>query len=129
MAMSSCSADEEAAKTTEGGEVLLAGDVAVLVDHDEDGFLDALLKGQLAVVNGCLGVERSKAPARAYVVVWPDGTEILDEEPLTVALEDGSRFSVGDQIDLGGTQGGFVNQEDNALTAEACPGAVTWRAN
>ena len=127
--LSGCSTGEEAEKTDEGGEVLRAGDVAVLVDHDEDGFLDALLEGRLAVVDGCLGVEQSKAPETAYVVVWPDGTEILDEEPLTVALDDGSQFSIGDKVDLGGAQGGFVNHEDNALTAETCPGAVSWRAN
>jgi hypothetical protein len=60
-----------------GGRAIPAGDVTVLVSERMGAGMDALGGGRLEVVGGCLGASGS-------VIVWPHGTEVVDEEPLRI---------------------------------------------
>lgn len=60
-----------------GGEAVSAGDAIVLVSERTGSGMEALGGGRLEVVGGCLG-------ACGYVIVWPHGTEVVDDEPLTI---------------------------------------------
>jgi hypothetical protein len=80
------------------GEVLEAGDVTVLVSAETDQGMAAEGGGTLEVVGGCLGTD-------GYVVVWPHGTEVVDEDPLTIDVPGAGRVALGDDVSLGG---GFV---------------------
>lgn len=81
-----------------GGRVLTAGDVTVLVSARTGAGMEALGAGPLSVVGGCLGLGD-------YVVVWPPGTEVVDEDPLVVDLPEVGRVGLGDRVEVGG---GFV---------------------
>ncbi len=80
------------------GKVIVAGDVSVLVSERPSGGMDALMSGRLEVVGGCLGADGS-------VIVWPYGTTVVDEDPLTIEIPDTGTFTLGDQVQVGG---GFV---------------------
>lgn len=111
-----------------GPEVIESDDVAVLIDHDYDGSMDALLQGRLANVEGCLGVEQSEVSG-SYAVIWPDDIEVVREDPFTLRLADGSEYALGDEIRLGGGEGGFLDRETDVEPADFCPGVPTWRAH
>lgn len=81
-----------------GGEVVSAGEVTVLVSERSDAGMDALGGGRLEVVGGCLGASGS-------VIVWPHGTEVLEDEPLTVDIPNYGKFALGEEVRVGG---GFV---------------------
>ena len=78
-----------------GGEVAHAGDVAIIVGEKSGDAADALLSGMLADVSGCLGVDDT-------VVVWPHGTRVVQERPLSVAVPGVGRVGLGDEVKLGG---------------------------
>ena len=81
-----------------GGEVsgqISAGDVTVLVSEDIGEGMDALGGGRLEVVGGCLGASGS-------VIVWPHGTEVVEEDPLTIDVPDYGTFRLGDDVQVGG---------------------------
>ena len=80
------------------GEVIPAGDVTVLVSERTGGGMDALGGGRLEVVGGCLG-------AGGYVIVWPHGTEVVDDHPLTIEVPGHGTYDLGDEVEVGG---GFV---------------------
>ena len=77
------------------GEVVHAAGVAILVGEKSGDAADALLTGTLADVSGCLGVDDT-------VVVWPHGTRVVQERPLTVAVPGLGRVGLGDEVKLGG---------------------------
>ena len=81
-----------------GGDVISAGDVTVLVSQRATGGMDALGGGRIEVVGGCLGASGS-------VIVWPHGTEVVQEDPLTIDIPKYGTFALGDDIEIGG---GFV---------------------
>jgi hypothetical protein len=78
-----------------GGEVVHAEGLAILVGEKSGDAADALLSGTLADVSGCLGVDNT-------VVVWPHGTRVVQEHPLTVAVPGLGRVGIGDEVELGG---------------------------
>jgi hypothetical protein len=78
-----------------GGQVISAGDVTVLVSKRADGGMDALGGGRIEVVGGCLGASGS-------VIVWPHGTEVVQDDPLTVDIPNHGMFALGDQVEVGG---------------------------
>jgi hypothetical protein len=84
------------------GEVIHAGDTTVLVAQSSRDGMDALAGGRLAVVGGCLGAEAGET---RYVIVWPHGTDVVDEDPLTVDVPGADTYALGDEIRVGG---GFV---------------------
>ncbi len=78
-----------------GGQVISAGDVTVLVSERTGSGMDALGGGRLEVVGGCLGASGS-------IIVWPPGTEVVDEEPLTIEIPDKGTYALGDEVQVGG---------------------------
>jgi hypothetical protein len=78
------------------GKVIDAGGgVKVLVAGDRSDGMDALGGGTLAVVGGCLGADGD-------VYVFPQGTEVVDEEPLTVEIPGVGEVSLGEEFVVGG---------------------------
>ena len=78
-----------------GGQVIPAGDVTVLVSKFPSGGMDAQGGGRLEVLGGCLGASGS-------VIVWPHGTRVVDDDPLTIEVPDNGTFGRGDEVQLGG---------------------------
>lgn len=81
-----------------GGKVISSGGVTVLVAERTDAGMDALGGGRIELVGGCLG-------ASGYVIVWPHGTEVIKDDPLTIDIPNNGNFTVGDDVQVGG---GFV---------------------
>ncbi|RZU32961.1 hypothetical protein [Blastococcus saxobsidens] len=80
------------------GEVISVADVTVLVSERTGAGMDALGGGRLEVSGGCLG-------AGGSVIVWPHGTEVVDDDPLTIAVPGHGTYGLGDEVEVGG---GFV---------------------
>lgn len=102
-----------------GGRVVTAGDVTVLVSARTGAGMDALGAGRLSVVGGCLGLG-------GFVVVWPAGTEVVEEDPLLVEVPDVGRVGLGDRVQVGG--GFVVEHSDSDEAGEPGPlevGGVT----
>jgi hypothetical protein len=78
-----------------GGEMISAGEVTVLVSEQTGSGEQALGGGQLEVVGGCLGASGS-------VIVWPHGTEVVDEDPLLIYVPRHGTYGLGDGIRVGG---------------------------
>jgi hypothetical protein len=78
-----------------GGQEISAGDVTVFVSEDLGSGMDALGGGRLEIVGGCLG-------AGGSVVVWPHGTDVVDEDPVTIEIPGYGTFGLGDEVRLGG---------------------------
>lgn len=110
-----------------GADVVDAGDVTVLVGEGSGDGMTALLPGRLAVVEGCLGLESQDVDA-AHVVVWPHGTEVVDEDPLTISIPDDGEYEVCDELEVGG--GASPLDEPGGIDVQAeCPGAAIWLAH
>ncbi|MCF6509108.1 hypothetical protein E9549_17115 [Blastococcus sp. MG754426] len=72
--------------------------MTVLVSEQTGSGMDALGGGRLEVVGGCLG-------AGGSVIVWPHGTEVVDEDPITVDVPGYGTYDLGDEVEVAG---GFV---------------------
>lgn len=77
------------------GEVVEAGGAKVLIAGSQSGGSDALGGGTLEVVGGCLGADGS-------VYVFPEGTEVVDEGPLTIDIPGAGEVSLGEDFEVGG---------------------------
>lgn len=77
------------------GQVISAGDITVLVAERADSGMDALGGGTLEVVGGCLGAGDS-------VILWPNGTQVVKDSPLTIDVPGNGRFALGDEVQVGG---------------------------
>lgn len=86
------------------GQVISAGDVTVLVSERTGAGMEALGGGRIEVVGGCLG-------ARGSVIVWPHGTEVVKEEPLTIDIPNYGTFALGDEVQVGG---GYVLEHSSS---------------
>lgn len=91
-----------------GGRVLTAGEVTVLVAARADAGMDALASGRVAVVGGCLGLED-------FVVVWPHGTDVVEEDPMRVEVPGVGDVGLGDRVELAG---GFVVEHPGGTPAQ-----------
>ncbi|HSE10213.1 MAG TPA: hypothetical protein VLB29_16250 [Nocardioidaceae bacterium] len=80
--------------------------MTVLVAERSGAGMDALGGGRLEVVGGCLG-------AGGNVIVWPHGTELVDEEPLTIEIPGYGTFALGDEVQVAG---GFVLEHEETDT-------------
>lgn len=101
-----------------GGQVVTAGDVTVLVSARTGAGMDALGSGPLAVVGGCLGLGD-------FVVVWPPGTDVVEDDPLVVEVPEVGRVGLGDRVEVAG---GFVVEHEPGTPRDAGPvevGGVT----
>lgn len=67
----------------------------MLVGEPSSAGEDALGGGTLELVGGCLGTSGT-------VVIWPDGTEVVSEDPLTIDLPGRGAFSLGDDVQVPG---------------------------
>lgn len=107
----------------EAGTVTAAG-VRVLVGESTSEGMDALLTGRLADVGGCLGIEPDET-GDAMAVVWPHGTEVVDDAPLTIEVPDDGRYAIGDTVSLaGGTVAG--GEVGGLPLPPECSGEQTW---
>lgn len=77
------------------GKVITVGDTTVLVSEFPTGGMDAQGGGRIEVVGGCLG-------ASGVVVVWPHGTQVVSDDPLTISIPDNGTFALGDDVEVGG---------------------------
>jgi hypothetical protein len=77
------------------GRVIEAGGVIVLVAGYQNGGSDALGGGTLEVVGECLGADGG-------VYVFPRGTEVVDEDPLTIDIPGFGEVSLGEDFEVGG---------------------------
>ena len=80
------------------GKVITVDGATVLVSERATSGMDAALAAELQIVGGCLG-------AGGSVVIWPFGTRVIDEDPLTIEIPDNGTFVVGEEVTVGG---GFV---------------------
>lgn len=78
---SGCSADDN-------GDVLGSDGAWVVVAPPADGGTDALVSGVVRLIDGCLGIEDS-------VALWPAGTELVSEDPLTIDVPGTGEVQVG----------------------------------
>lgn len=96
-----------------GGKVITAGDTTILISEFAENGMDAMGGGRLEVVGGCLG-------ASGAVIVWPYGTEVVSEDPLTISLPGKGTFALGDDVQVAG---GFL-PERTSSSAEPNPYVV-----
>ncbi|MGY1839352.1 MULTISPECIES: hypothetical protein [unclassified Modestobacter] len=89
---------DPAAGGPSAGRQLTAGEVVVLVSAPQEVGMDALGGGTVEVVGTCLG-------ASGTVVIWPHGTEVVQEDPLVIGVPEIGRVALGDVVEL---SGGFV---------------------
>jgi hypothetical protein len=75
--------------------MISAGEVTVLVSEQTGSGEQALGGGQLEVVGGCLGASGS-------VIVWPHGTEVVNEDPVMINVPGHGTYGLGDEIQLVG---------------------------
>ncbi|WP_121251193.1 hypothetical protein [Nocardioides ferulae] len=108
-------------------EVVESGEVAVLVGERSGDGMDALLSGRLAVVEGCLGVTTTEDET-GTVVVWPHGTDVVDDDPLTIAVPGEDDYALGEEIQVGG--GGADGPDVGGVDIEQeCGVDTAWLAN
>jgi hypothetical protein len=78
-----------------GDQATTAGNVSVLVSGPTSTGMLSLMNGRLEVVGDCLG-------ANGSVIVWPPGTDVVKQDPLTIDIPDNGTFTLGDDVHLGG---------------------------
>lgn len=77
-----------------------AGGTTVLIGERAWAGDEANIAGDLTVVDGCLGLND-------YVVVWPHGTDVVRDDPLTLDVPGRGEIGLGDEVALAG---GFVHE-------------------
>ncbi len=108
-----------------GGQSEVSGDDYTIFVHDASllprGGTDAEVVGTLATRDGCVLLEQEGFDI-AYPVVWPSGTSIAREDPLTLKLPSGEELAVGQAVSGGG--GYFHSSSDEVkvdIPAECIP--------
>lgn len=97
--------------TTQGSASLLVHDGSLL----PRGGVDALIAGTLTVKNGCVGLASPDAPDRVVAAIWPSGTELVDDDPLSVRLPSGALVAEGQTVK--GT-GGYSRPDSADVTLD-----------
>lgn len=86
-----------------GGQSELSGDAHTIFVHDwsllSRGGYAAMVGGTLTTRDGCVLLEPDDT---GYPVVWPSGTSIASEQPLTLELPSGQELAVGQTVTGGG---------------------------
>jgi hypothetical protein len=86
------------------------GDTLVLVDRRTGDGMQALARGRLADVGGCLGfADPDGGPGT--VVIWPHGTTVKAPDPLRVTI-DGKTYALGDTVAIAGGSVGALEPSD-----------------
>jgi hypothetical protein len=86
------------------GKAIDVHGVTVLVSGRASSGMDAALTANLEVVGSCVG-------AGGVVVVWPFGTRVVDDDPLTIEIPDNGTFALGQEVSVGG---GFVLEHSSS---------------
>ncbi len=108
--------------TDGGGQVLDSGGKHVLVGPPANGGDDAAIYGRVTLIGDCLGIGSS-------VAVWPNGTTIVSDDPLTIEVPDLGQVKVGDEVDGGGGTHDPGDAPDGVTIPDTCKSAtiVSWR--
>ena len=109
-----------------GAKAVDTGSSTLLVGERSSESMDALLDGTLVEVDGCVGVEATDGGVE-FVVVWPYGTSVADDEPVTIEVPDVGEVAVGDEVQVGG--GVVQGEEVGGLTIpDFCADHEVWLA-
>lgn len=88
-----------------GGQSEVSGDTYTIYVHDGSllprGGEDALVQGTLTTWGGCVMLQQEGFD-HLYPVVWPSGTSIASENPLTLRLPSGEELTLGQAVSGGG---------------------------
>ena len=88
----------------DGGQSEVTRGPYTIYVHDDSlfprGGNDALVGGTLITRGGCVLVGDENGAV--YPVVWPSGTSIVDDDPLTLELGSGDQLTVGASVSGGG---------------------------
>lgn len=115
LALIGCGGQSEVSR---GGVTIFVHGDSVLPRGGEDG----LIEGALVVRDGCVLLER-EGSKDAYPIVWPSGTSISKEDPLTLKLPSGDHLKVGQTVSgAGGTHDALSDQVEVDLDAKCLPG-------
>jgi len=90
-----CGASEQTAVSRGPYTVYVHGDALLPRGGD-----DALVQATVVARNGC--VLLGYGDGAAYPVIWPSGTVITDDDPLTLTLRSGEHVNVGSTVSGGG---------------------------
>lgn len=91
------------AKDSEADRLVVRTETAtVLVSRPREDSMYALIDGAVAVKDGCLALDDN-------VMIWPPGTTVVREEPLTIEVPGIGRLHVGSHVELGG---GYLPDRD-----------------
>lgn len=77
--------------------MLESGETKILIGAEADAEKDRAgvgMAGTVDVVGDCLGMDGN-------TVIWPYGTEVVDDSPLTIRVPDLGEITVGDSIEGG----------------------------
>jgi hypothetical protein len=83
---------------------------------------DALIQGTVVTRNGC--VLLGFGNGAAYPVVWPSGTSIVDDDPLTLRLRSGDQVTVGQTVRSGGGSHDVASPMVTVDIADECRSAT-----
>ena len=98
------------------GSVLKGADQMVLVGAEGDGgnLAGVGFGGVVTLVGDCLGIDAS-------TVIWPHGTKVVLESPLTIDVPGVGRVAVGDRIEGGGDPYGSHLPDGIDAIPSVCP--------
>lgn len=104
-----------------GGKHSRAGDAHVLVSAETKYGMAMAGGGTVKLVGGCLGMGED-------VVIWPHGTEVVQDDPLTIDVPGLGEVRIGQDVQIGG---GMVleHSSDNVTPGPLRMGDLTVPAN
>lgn len=78
---------------------------------------EALIVGTIALTpERCVGLE--DADGVVHAVIWPDGTKLVDGQPVRIAVDNAQELGVGDSVS--GAGGYYATSDDLAAVAQEC---------
>lgn len=82
---------------------------------------DALIEGTLITRDGCVLIDQGDDGFDiAYPVIWPSGTSIASEDPLTLRLPSGDELVVGQVVSGGGGNHDASSESVQVTIPAAC---------
>lgn len=101
---------------TRGGVTILVHDGALL----PRGGNDALITGALTQRNGCVGLASDDALGGVVPVIWPSGTELVEDAPLSLRLPSGAPVVEGQHVQGAGGYAAPGSTDITIEVPEAC---------
>jgi len=104
------------------GHVLRSGSTLVLVGASGASrtLPHSTITGRVSVLGGCLGINGSAVDGAT--VIWPHGTKITADDPLTIDVPGLGSVRVGDRIDGSGDQ--LVNHRPGQKYVDDLPKGI-----